>query len=190
MKQVVQTPKTGDIRVVEVPPPVLRPGGALVLTRASLISAGTERSKIELGKASLVGKARARPDLAREVIRRAREDGVRETYRTVTTRLATPEPLGYSSSGVVLEAAPDCAGIAPGDLVACAGGGYANHAEVNFVPQNLLARAPGGVTPAQAAFGTIGAIALHSVRRAGVSLGERVAVIGLGLVGLLVVQLV
>jgi predicted dehydrogenase len=190
VKQVVQTPKTGDIRVVEVPPPVLRPGGALVLTRASLISAGTERSKIELGKASLVGKARARPDLAREVIRRAREDGVRETYRTVTTRLATPEPLGYSSSGIVLEAAPDCAGIAPGDLVACAGGGYANHAEVNFVPQNLLARAPEGVTPAQAAFGTIGAIALHSVRRAGVSLGERVAVIGLGLVGLLVVQLV
>jgi predicted dehydrogenase len=189
VKQVVQIPKTGDVEVVDVPPPQLRPGGALVLTRASLISRGTERSKIELGKASLLGKARARPDLARQVVQKARDDGLRATYRTVSTRLATPVPLGYSSSGVVLEVASDCAGVAPGDLVACAGGGYANHAEVNFVPQNLLARVPEGVTAAQAAYGTIGAIALHSLRRAHVSLGERVAVIGLGLVGLLVVQL-
>jgi predicted dehydrogenase len=190
MKQVVQIPRTGEIQVLDVPPPRLRAGGALILTQASVISPGTERSKVGLGKASLVGKARARPDLARQVVERARQDGLRETYRTVQTRLTTPALLGYSCCGVVLEAAPDCQVIAAGDVVACAGGGYANHAEVNFVPQNLLARLPDGVTPAQGAYGTIGAIALHSMRRAAVSVGSRVAVIGLGLVGLLAVQLV
>ena len=189
MKQVVQIPRTGEVQVVDVPPPQLRGGGALVLTQASLISRGTERAKLELGKASLVGKARARPDLARQVVQRAREDGVRATYHNVTDRLRTPSPLGYSSSGVVLEAAPDCSGVRPGDLVACAGGDYANHAEINFVPQNLLARVPEGVTAAQAAYGTVGAIALHSLRRGQVSLGDRVVVIGLGLVGLLAMQL-
>lgn len=189
MKQVIQIPRTGEIKVVDVPRPRLLQGGALVVTHASLISVGTERSKIELGKAGLVGKARARPDLARQVIERARQDGLQETYRTVTARLTTPAPLGYSACGVVLEAAPDCLGIVPGDLVACAGGGYANHAEVNFVPQNLLAHVPEGVPPAQAAYGTLGAIALHGVRRARISLGDRVVVIGLGLVGLLAVQL-
>jgi predicted dehydrogenase/threonine dehydrogenase-like Zn-dependent dehydrogenase len=190
MKQVVQIPRTGEIQVLDVPPPRLRPGGALILTHASVISPGTERTKVGLGKASLIGKARARPDLARQVVERARQDGLRETYRTVQTRLTTPALLGYSCCGVVLEAAPDCQVIAAGDVVACAGGGYANHAEVNFVPQNLLARLPDGVTAAQGAYGTIGAIALHSLRRAAVSVGSRVAVIGLGLVGLLAVQLV
>ena len=189
MKQVVQIPRTGEVQVVDVPPPQLQAGGALVLTQASLISRGTERAKLELGKASLVGKARARPDLARQVAQRAREDGVRATYRNVADRLRTPSPLGYSSSGIILEAAPDCSGVRPGDLVACAGGEYANHAEVNFVPQNLLARVPECVTAAQAAYGTVGAIALHSLRRGRVSLGDRVAVIGLGLVGLLAMQL-
>ena len=189
MRQVVQIPRTGEVQVAECPPPQLRPGGALVLTHASLISAGTERSKLEMGRASLVGKARARPDLARQVVIKARQDGLRETYRTVATRLTTPVPLGYSSSGTVLEVAPDCIGIAAGDLVACAGGEYANHAEVNYVPQNLIARVPEGMTALQAAYGTLGAIALHSLRRASVSIGDRVAVIGLGLVGLLAVQL-
>jgi predicted dehydrogenase/threonine dehydrogenase-like Zn-dependent dehydrogenase len=190
MKQVVEIPRTGEIQVVDVPPPRLRPGGALVLTRASIISPGTEGSKIALGQSSLVGKARARPDLARQVVERVRQEGLRETYRTVHNRLTTPAPLGYSSCGVVLETAPDCQVIARGDVVACAGGGYANHAEVNFVPRNLLARVPEGVTAAQAAYGTIGAIALHSVRRANVSIGSSVAVVGLGLVGLLVMQIV
>ena len=112
MKQVVQIPKTGDVEIVDVPPPTLRSGGALVLTHASLISTGTERSKIELGRAGMVGKARARPDLVRQVVQRAREDGLLATYRNVSARLATPSPLGYSSSGVVLEAAPDCPGVA------------------------------------------------------------------------------
>jgi threonine dehydrogenase-like Zn-dependent dehydrogenase len=189
VRQVVQSLKTGAIDVLEVPPPQLRPGGALVLTKASLISAGTERSKVELGEKSLLGKARARPDLARQVIAKAREDGLAETYRTVVDRLEAPGPLGYSAAGIVVEVAPDCRGVAVGDLVACAGGGYANHAELNFVPQNLLARAPEGVGAEQAAFATLGAIAMQGVRQADVRLGDRVAVIGLGLVGLLTVQL-
>src|SRR5690349_22079541 len=112
MKQVVQSLKTGATEVVDVPPPQLRAGGALVLTRASLISAGTERSKVELGEKSLLGKARARPDLARQVIAKAREDGLAETYRTVATRLETPGPLGYSTAGIVVEVAADCHGVA------------------------------------------------------------------------------
>ncbi len=190
MKQALQSLKTGEVAVVEVPPPRLRSGGALVLTRASLISVGTERAKIELGRKSLAGKARARPDLARQVLAKARQEGVRETYRAVRQRLEAPGLLGYSAAGVVIEVAADCRGVKPGDLVACAGGAYANHAEVNFVPQNLLARVPEGVTPDQAAYATLGAIALHGVRQAEVGLGDRVVVIGLGLVGLLTVQLV
>jgi predicted dehydrogenase len=190
VKQALQSLKSGEVAVLDVPAPRLRSGGALVLTRASLISAGTERAKIELGEKSLLGKARARPELARQVVDKVRQDGLRETYKTVMQRLESPSPLGYTSAGVVLEVAADCAGVRPGDLVACGGGGYANHAEVNFVPQNLLARVPDGVTADQAAYATLGAIALHGVRQAGVRLGDRVAVIGLGLVGLITVQLV
>jgi predicted dehydrogenase/threonine dehydrogenase-like Zn-dependent dehydrogenase len=190
VKQVVQTLKTGEIHVLEVPPPQLRPGGALVATQVSLLSAGTERSKIELGEKSLLGKARARPELAKQVLEKVRSDGPLETYRTVMNRLEAPSPLGYSSAGVVVGVGEGCAGVAPGELVACAGAGYANHAEVNFVPANLLARVPEGVTPAQAAYATLGAIAMQGVRQADVRLGERVAVVGLGLVGLLATQLV
>jgi predicted dehydrogenase/threonine dehydrogenase-like Zn-dependent dehydrogenase len=189
MKQVVQSMKTGSVSVLEVPPPQLRPRGALVVVRASLISAGTERTKIELGEKSLIGKARARPELARQVAAKARRDGLRETYTTVMQRLEAPGALGYSAAGHVLEVGSDCPGVEPGDLVACAGGGYANHAEVGFVPRNLLARVPDGVTVEQAAYATLGAIAMQGVRQADVRLGERVAIIGLGLVGLLAVQL-
>jgi predicted dehydrogenase/threonine dehydrogenase-like Zn-dependent dehydrogenase len=189
VRQVVQNLRAGGVDVVDVPPPQLRAGGALVLTRASLISAGTERSKLELAEKSLVGKARARPDMARQVIARARQEGIVDTYRTVMDRLEAPAPLGYSAAGVVLEAADDCPGLAAGDLVACGGGGYANHAELNFVPRNLLARVPDGVRADQAAFATLGSIALHGVRQADVRLGDRVVVIGLGLVGLMAVQL-
>jgi predicted dehydrogenase len=189
VKQAVQNLRTGEVRVAEVPPPRLRRGGALVATTVSLISAGTERQKIEMGEKSLLAKARARPELARQVVQKAREDGLRETYQTVMQRLEAPNPLGYSLCGRVVAVAPDCEGLAPGDLVACAGAGYANHAEVNFVPKHLLARVPDGVSPDQAAFATLGAIAMQGVRQAGVGLGDRVAVIGLGLVGQLTVQL-
>jgi predicted dehydrogenase len=190
VKQVVQSLKTGEVSVLEVPPPLLRRGGALVASHFSLISAGTERSKIELGRRSLVGKARARPDLARQVYERVRSDGLRETYRAVTNRLESPSPLGYSTAGVVLAVGEDGGSFQAGDLVACAGAGFANHAEVVFVPKNLVARVPDGVSPAQAAYATLGAIAMQGVRQADVRLGERIAVIGLGVVGLLTAQLV
>lgn len=189
MKQAVQNLKTGEVSVREVPPPRLQRGGALVATLSSLISAGTERSKIELGEKSMLGKARARPELAKQVVEKARQDGVRETYRTVMQRLEAPNLLGYSAAGRVLAVAPDVPGIEVGDLVACSGAGYANHAEVNFIPKHLLARVPDGVSADQAAYGTLGCIAMHGVRQAELGLGDRVLVVGLGLVGLIAAQL-
>ena len=188
MKQAIQNLKTGEVRVEEVPPPLLRAPGALVSTLASLISAGTERSKIEMGEKNMLAKARARPDLARQVVQKAREDGIRETYQTVMHRLEAPSSLGYSSAGRVIDAS-GCSDISAGDLVACAGAGYANHAEVVYVPRNLMAKVPEGVSPGQAAYATVGAIAMQGVRQAEVRLGDRVVVIGLGLIGLLAVQI-
>lgn len=189
MKQALQNLRTGEVSVREVPPPRLQRGGVLVATLSSLISAGTERNKIELGDKSLIGKARAKPELARQVLDKARQDGVKETYRTVIQRLESPNLLGYSAAGRVLAVAPDVPGIEVGDLVACSGAGYANHAEVNFIPKNLIARVPEGVSADQAAYGTLGCIAMHGVRQAETGLGDRVLVIGLGLVGLIAAQL-
>ncbi len=189
MKQAVQNLRTGEVTVREVPPPRLQRGGALVATMSSLISAGTERSKIELGEKTMLGKARARPELAKQVIDKARQDGLKETYRTVMQRLEAPNLLGYSAAGRVLAVAPDVPGIEVGDLVACSGAGYANHAEVNFIPKHLLARVPDGVSADQAAYGTLGCIAMHGVRQAELGLGDRVLVVGLGLVGLIAAQL-
>lgn len=189
MKQAIQNLKTGEVTVAEVPPPRLHRGGALVATVSSLISAGTERSKIELGEKSMLGKARARPELVGQVLDKARQDGLKETYRTVMQRLESPNPLGYSAAGRVLAVATDVPGIAVGDLVACSGAGHANHAEVNFIPKHLLAPVPDGVSADQAAFGTLGCIAMHGVRQADLGLGDRVLVIGLGLVGLVAAQL-
>lgn len=189
MKQAVQNLKTGEVSVREVPPPRLNRGGALVATLSSLISAGTERNKIELGEKSMLGKAKARPELARQVVEKARQDGVKETYRTVMQRLEAPNLLGYSAAGRVLAVAPDVPGIEVGDLVACSGAGYANHAEVNFIPKHLLAKVPDGVSADEAAYGTLGCIAMHGVRQAEIALGDRVLVVGLGLVGLIAAQL-
>lgn len=189
MKQVTQTQRKGLVRVEDVPSPALRPGGVLVRTAFSLISAGTERAKVELAQRSLVGKARARPEQAREVLATLRQQGPVATYRKVMNRLAALQPLGYSCSGVVIAVGSGAVEFQVGDRVACAGAGYANHAEVNFVPKNLCEKVPEGVEPEEAAFATLGAIALQGVRQAEVRLGETVAVIGLGLVGLLAVQL-
>jgi predicted dehydrogenase/NADPH:quinone reductase-like Zn-dependent oxidoreductase len=189
VKQVVQNLRNGEVTVIDVPPPRLGSGGALVATKASVISAGTERQKIELGKKGLLGKARARPELAQKVIESVRREGLRETYSTVMLRLDEPSPLGYSACGQVLSVASDCAGVQAGDLVACAGQDFASHAEVNFIPKHLLAKVPDNVAPAEAAFATIGAIAMQGIRQADVRLGDRVVVLGLGLVGLLAVQL-
>jgi predicted dehydrogenase/threonine dehydrogenase-like Zn-dependent dehydrogenase len=189
VKQLLQNVSTGEISVEEVPAPASDPRSLLVATRFSLISAGTERAVLEVGRASLIGKARARPDLARKVLESAREEGVATTYAKVRGRLGEPNALGYSSCGVVLEGCDD-APAAPGELVACAGVGYASHAEVVSVPRNLCARVPEGVDAADAAYGTVASIALHGVRLGHVGLGDVVAVIGLGLVGQLTLELV
>lgn len=188
VKQVVQDLDSGEVEIVEVAAPPPPAAGVLVSTRYSLISAGTERAMLEFGRQSLVGKARARPDLARQVLASARAEGIAATYHRARGRLAAPRPLGYSSVGVVLEAA----GGAParsGELVACAGAGYANHAEIVSLPLHLCARVPEGVDAQDAAYATLGAIALHGLRSAHVGLGEVVAVIGLGLVGQLALDL-
>ena len=189
MRQIIQHYRNGKLSVEEVPQPILRPGGVLVRNHYSVISAGTERAKVEVARASLLGKARRRPDLVRQVIDSAKREGLGATYRKVTSRLDAPEPLGYSCAGVVLEAALDADGLRAGDRVACAGGGYANHADVLFVPRNLCVRIPDSVSFEQAAYTTLGSIALHGVHQADCKLGEHVVVIGLGLVGQLTVQI-
>ena len=188
MKQVAQRPKDGAVSVVDVPAPALRPGWLLVANRVSLISAGTERTKIVTGEKNLLQKARARPDLVKKVVDKARVEGIRSAVDTARDRLEALAPIGYSSAGVVLEVGEGVEGIAPGDRVACGGEG-ANHAEILAVPRNLVAPIPEGVSFEDAAYATVGAIALHGVRQAEVGIGDTVGVIGLGLVGQLAARL-
>jgi len=191
MKQVLQQPSTGEITVAEVPAPQLLPGCVLVSIRASLVSAGTERASAEFARKSLLQKAQARPDLVHEVIHKVRRDGLLSAVQAVRSRLDRPTCLGYSSAGVVTGVGEGVNDIAVGDRVACAGAGYAVHAEAACVPRLLVAKIPEGapVSFDEAAFTTVGAVALHGIRTAEVKLGEAVAVIGLGLVGQLTVQL-
>ena len=174
--------------MVEVPTPQMQEGQVLIRTSFSLISAGTEKTKIDTARKSLLGKAKFRPDLVKKVIDKAKREGLWKTWETVSQRLNTPISLGYSSAGIVLDVARDVEWLRRGDLVAC-GGGFANHAEILSVPKNLVARVPNGVGLDHAAFATMGAIAMQGVRQADVRLGEKVAVIGLGLIGLLVTQI-
>jgi predicted dehydrogenase/threonine dehydrogenase-like Zn-dependent dehydrogenase len=188
VKQLVQNYKTGELALKDVPPPRLRRGGVLVRTHYSLVSAGTERGQIEFGRKSLVGKALARPDLVAKVLAKARTEGPLAALEKALRRLEQPLALGYSCSGIVDSVSDDVRDIAPGDLVACAGLGFASHAQVTFVPRNLCVRVPPGVDLAEAAYVTLGAIAIEGTRVAEVRLGESVGVIGLGLLGLLTVQ--
>jgi polar amino acid transport system substrate-binding protein len=182
MKQVTQRLRDGRVEVLEVPRPVVSPGAVLVDVRASLLSAGTERTKVQTAKKSLVGKARQRPDQVAQVLEKARNDGLRETVRTVRARLEQPSVLGYSAAGVAIAVGGDVRGVAVGDRVAV-GGADAVHAEVDRVPANLCVQLPDAVSFEEGCFACVGSIALHGVRQAGISLGERVAVVGLGLVG-------
>lgn len=186
MKQVVQNFKTGKIRLVEVPEPLPRRGGMVVENRASLISSGTERMSLEFAQKSLLGKARERPDLVRQVLTKLKRDGIIPTIEAVRGRLEEELPLGYSSSGVVREVGENCPDFQPGDRVACAGLGYASHSEVVFVPKNLAVKLPSSLSFEEGAFVSLGAIALHSLRVGELAIGEKVAVIGLGLIGQLV----
>ena len=189
MKQIFQDMKSGQTIVENVPVPLPGPGMVLVRTAASLVSAGTERMVVDFASKNLIGKARSRPDLVRQTIDKARREGMLNTIEAVQNRLNAQMALGYSSSGVVEAVGEGVHEIRVGDRVACAGGGYAVHAEYAVVPVNLAVHLPDDVTYEAGAFGTLGAIALQGFRLAQPQIGDRVAVIGLGLLGLLEVQI-
>ena len=187
MKQLLQNLKNGKTEVIEVPIPTPGPGIALVRTAASLVSAGTERMLVEFAEKSLVGKAASRPDLVRQVLDKARREGILTTVEAAFNRLDQPMPLGYSSAGTIVEVGEGLEGFKVGQRVACAGGNYAVHAEYAVVPRNLFAPLPDNVDFESATFTTLGAIALQGFRLAEPQVGETVGVIGLGLLGLLAV---
>lgn len=187
MKQVVQEIRSGETTVVEVPVPKPGKGMALVKTRASLVSVGTERAVLAFAERSLLGKARERPDLVRQVLEKARREGLLNTFEAVRNRLDQPLALGYASAGVVLELGEGLGGFHVGDRVACGGGGYAVHADYAVVPKHLMAPLPEHVSYEEGTFATLGAIALHGFRLAEPQVGDRVAVIGLGVLGMLAV---
>ena len=189
MKQVIQSYRTGKLALKEVPEPKVSPGHLLVRTRASVISAGTERMAIDFAKKNLASKAMARPDLIKTMAHKAKRDGIVTAVRTVVARLDEPLPLGYSAAGDVLAVGAGLEGaFRVGGRVAIAGAGLANHAELNVVPGSLAAKVPDDVPAEHAAFGTIGAIALHAVRNLGLGIGDIAAVVGVGLIGQLACQ--
>ena len=195
MKQVLQLPRTGEIVVEDVPAPQLLPGCVLVRVAASVVSAGTERASAEFARKNLVQKAQSRPDLVREVIRKVQRDGIFSAVQAVRSRLDQPQSPGYSSAGTVVAVGEGVTDLRPGDRIACAGAGFAVHAEIACVPRLLVARIPVPDSSAgpevsfeEAAFATLGAVSLHGVRTAEAKLGDIVAVMGLGLLGQLTVQ--
>ncbi|MFJ9627202.1 bi-domain-containing oxidoreductase [Streptomyces sp. NPDC101175] len=189
MKQVVQNYKSGELAVLDVPVPGCKPGGVLVRSAYSLISTGTELMKVSEAGMSMLGKARSRPDQVAKVMQSVATNGLPATYRKVMGKLDSYTPLGYSLCGVVEQVGAGIDDVKVGDLVACAGNEHALHAELNWVPKNLYAPVPDGLAPQHAAFGTVGSIAMQGVRQGEPQLGEVALVIGLGLIGQLVVQL-
>jgi predicted dehydrogenase len=189
MKQVVQSYKTGDVTLRDVPVPNCGSKRILVRNRNSLISLGTERSTIELGRKSLLGKAASRPDLVRRAWDKAKKEGLLKTWQEAMGRLDTPTPLGYSGAGIIEQCGIAATEFSPGDRVACVGQGFASHAEFVSIPVNLACRIPDGVSEQEAAFGMLGIIALHGVRSANLTFGSKVVVMGLGLLGLLTIQM-
>ena len=185
MKQVLQNLRNGATQVADVPCPIALPGTLLIQTRRSLISAGSERMLVEFGKASLIAKARSQPEKVKQVLDKIKTDGLMPTIEAVFSKLDEPMPLGYCNAGVVLEVGAGVHGFAPGDRVASNG----SHAEVVCVPQNLCAKIPDGVTDDQAAFTVLSSIGLQGVRLLQPNLGDKYVVYGLGLIGLLSVQL-
>ncbi|HEX2993924.1 MAG TPA: bi-domain-containing oxidoreductase [Anaerolineales bacterium] len=189
MKQLIQNSKNGKSTVEDVPVPTPRDGQALVKVEASLVSAGTERTFVEFAEKSLVGKARSRPDLVKQVIDKARREGVVNALQTAFSRLDQPMAPGYSTAGTIVSLGKNMDGFNVGQRVACAGSGYAAHAEYNVVPRNLLTPLPDDVDFESAAFTTLSAIALHGFRLAEPQIGENIAIIGMGLLGLLAGQI-
>ena len=189
MKQVVQSYKTGDVALRDVPVPQCGSKRILVRNVNSLISLGTERSTIELGRKSLLGKAASRPDLVRRAWDKAKKEGLLKTWQEAMGRLDTPTPLGYSCAGLVEQCGNAATEFSPGDRVACVGQGFASHAEFVSIPVNLACRIPDAVSEQEASFGMLGIIALHGIRSANLTFGSKVVVMGLGLLGLLTIQM-
>jgi len=187
MKQVFL--KAGKIVVDEVPPPVLDGNGLLVANAFSLISSGTERGTVKSGRESLLKKAIERPDLVKKVLLKIRQEGITRTMAKVKGIVQEPKPLGYSTSGIVIEIGKNITDINVGDRVACGGAQSAHHSEIDLVPRNLTVKIPGNVDMSEAAFATIGAIAMQGIRRAERSFGETIVIIGLGLLGNLGAQI-
>ncbi|MCE5278170.1 MAG: bi-domain-containing oxidoreductase [Planctomycetaceae bacterium] len=185
MKQILQDLRGGQTRLVEVPSPIVTPGSLLIRTTRTLISAGTERMLVEFGKASLLAKARSQPDKVKQVLDKIKTDGLSATLEAVFSRLDEPLPLGYCNCGVVLEVGPGVTGFASGDRVISNG----PHAQIVAVPKNLCAKVPDGISDEQAAFTVLASIALQGLRLVNPLMGEQVAVFGLGVIGLVAVQL-
>ncbi|MCL0107398.1 bi-domain-containing oxidoreductase [Peptococcaceae bacterium] len=185
MKQILQSLKTGDTELVEVPCPQVKQGHLLIRTKASVVSAGTERMLVEFGKANILDKARQQPDKVMQVLDKIKTDGLIPTIQAVRAKLDQPIPLGYSNAGVVIAVGKGVKEFCVGDRVVSNG----SHAEVVCVPENLCAKIPDSVSYEEAAFAVIGSIALQGIRLANPSLGECFVVTGLGLIGLLTVQL-
>lgn len=187
MLQIIQDLKSGRISVEEVPPPPLPKNGILVQNVCSLISPGTERATVQFAQASWLSKIQQRPELFKQVINNIKKEGWRATLEKIQARLSVPKALGYSSAGIVIASSTDDFHL--GDRVACAGQDYASHAEIVAIPRNLACPIPEEVSFEEAAFATLGAIALHGIRQAEVRVAENVAIIGLGLIGLLALQI-
>lgn len=188
MKQVLLHMKKGEITVDDVPPPNFKGKGVIVENHYSVISGGTENSTIQLGKSSYLGKAKKKPDLFMKVVDMARKQGPLTAYQAVKGALNKPIALGYSSAGVVKKSSSD-SNFKKGDRVACAGQDYASHSDMVYVPEKLTVKVPDNVSLRDASYTTIGAIAMQGVRNADPRLGERVVVIGLGLIGQITVQI-
>lgn len=189
MKQILQSYKTGELWLAEVPAPACKSLGVVVQTQNSFVSAGTERMLVDFAQKSLVGKALAMPDQVKKVLRKMKTEGVFSTLDKVQAKLDQPIPLGYSCAGIVEEVGSGVAGLTVGDRVACGGSGYANHCEYNYIPKNLVVKIPEAVSFEDASCATVGSVALQGVRQCDLRLGETICVMGLGLLGLLAVQM-
>ena len=189
MKQIFENLKNGEIEMLDVPVPNVGSGKILVKNYYSLISSGTERSMLKFGEKGLLAKAKSRPDLVKQVLEKVKSEGLLTTYKKAMHKLEDFLPLGYSSAGEVIEVGNGIDEFHKGDLVACAGGGYATHSEYVAIPKNLTVKIPQGVSPEEASFATLGSIAMQGVRQSGAVVGDTAAVIGLGLVGLLTIQI-
>ena len=189
MKKLYENIKSGKIEIVENPDPLCKPDGILVKTLYSAISAGTEKWVVEFGKGSYLKKAREKPKEVARVIDKIKKEGLINTYKQVMNKLDEPFPLGYSCSGEVIEVGKNVTNFQVGDYVACFGGGYASHSEINYIPKNLAVKINNEKFLKEASLGAIAGIAVEGIKVADIGIGENIAVIGLGLLGQIAVQI-